>query len=77
MKRATARAFVAVGSNIEPARKVREALRLLAARMRVVGVSTVYRTRALERPEHLAGDKPQRSQGHCRPNGPGGNRLPS
>ncbi len=51
MRKAAARAFVAVGSNIEPARKVREALRLLAARMRVVGVSTVYRTKALERPE--------------------------
>ena len=46
-----ARAFVAVGSNIEPARNVKEALRLLAARVRVVGISTVYRTKPLERPE--------------------------
>jgi dihydroneopterin aldolase/2-amino-4-hydroxy-6-hydroxymethyldihydropteridine diphosphokinase len=51
VREAAARAFVAVGSNIEPARNVREALRLLASRVRVAGVSTVYRTKPLGRPE--------------------------
>ena len=38
------RAFVGVGSNIEPAENVRRALRLLMQEMRVVGLSTVYET---------------------------------
>jgi dihydroneopterin aldolase/2-amino-4-hydroxy-6-hydroxymethyldihydropteridine diphosphokinase len=46
-----ARAFVAIGSNIEPEKNVRQAIRLLARRVRVVAVSTVYRTRPLGRPE--------------------------
>jgi 2-amino-4-hydroxy-6-hydroxymethyldihydropteridine diphosphokinase len=45
-----ARAFIAVGSNIDPEQNVRRALSLLAQRVRVVRVSTVYRTAALERP---------------------------
>jgi 2-amino-4-hydroxy-6-hydroxymethyldihydropteridine diphosphokinase len=45
------RAFVGVGSNIEPADNVRKALRLLAKEMRVVGVSTVYETEPEGRPE--------------------------
>jgi 2-amino-4-hydroxy-6-hydroxymethyldihydropteridine diphosphokinase len=46
-----ARAFIGVGSNIEPERNVRQALRLLAELERVVAVSTVYRTQPLGRPE--------------------------
>lgn len=45
------RAFVGVGSNIDPAENVREALGLLAKEMRVVAVSTVYETEPEERPE--------------------------
>jgi 2-amino-4-hydroxy-6-hydroxymethyldihydropteridine diphosphokinase len=39
-----ARAFVGVGSNIDPAENVKKALLLLAQEMRVAGVSTVYET---------------------------------
>lgn len=46
-----ARAFVAVGSNIEPEANLRRALRLLGQRHRPVAVSTVYRTPPLGRPE--------------------------
>jgi 2-amino-4-hydroxy-6-hydroxymethyldihydropteridine diphosphokinase len=46
-----ARAFVAVGSNIDPAANVRRALELLALEARLVAVSTVYRTRPLGRPK--------------------------
>ena len=45
-----ARAFVGVGSNIEPEKNVAEAVRLLAGRARVAGVSTVYETAPLGRP---------------------------
>lgn len=45
-----ARAFVAVGSNINPARNVRAAIRALAVRLRVVAISTVYRTEPEGRP---------------------------
>ena len=45
------RAFVGVGSNIEPAENVRKALDLLAEEMPVVGVSTVYETEAESQPE--------------------------
>jgi len=48
------RAFIAIGSNIEPEQKVRRALRLLARQVRVTAVSTVYRTAALGRPEQPA-----------------------
>ena len=41
------RAFIGVGSNIEPYQNVRQALRLLARRERLVAVSTVYRTSPL------------------------------
>jgi 2-amino-4-hydroxy-6-hydroxymethyldihydropteridine diphosphokinase len=44
------RAFIAVGSNIEPARNVREALRRLALDEVIAGISTVYRTPAEGRP---------------------------
>ena len=46
-----ARAFIGVGSNIEPAENVRRSLRLLAQGMRVVGVSTVYETEPEGRPQ--------------------------
>ena len=45
------RAFIALGSNIDPDRHVVQAVRLLAAQVRIVGISTVYRTPAEDRPE--------------------------
>lgn len=45
------RAFIAVGSNINPAENVLEAIDRLAEQTRVVAVSTVYRTEPLGRPE--------------------------
>jgi 2-amino-4-hydroxy-6-hydroxymethyldihydropteridine diphosphokinase len=41
-----ARAFVAVGSNINPAANVRAAMGALALRATIVAISTVYRTKA-------------------------------
>ncbi len=38
------RAFVSLGSNIEPERNVREAIRRLASKLRVQAISTVYLT---------------------------------
>ncbi|MGD8238092.1 MAG: 2-amino-4-hydroxy-6-hydroxymethyldihydropteridine diphosphokinase [Armatimonadota bacterium] len=46
-----ARAFVSVGSNIAPADNVLLALRRLAGEVRIVAVSTFYRTAPLGRPE--------------------------
>ena len=46
-----ARAFIGIGSNIEPAENVRAAIRSLAEQTRLVGVSMVYCTDALGRPE--------------------------
>ncbi len=45
------RAFIGVGSNIEPERNVRAAILRLARDTRLVGLSMVYRTEALSRPE--------------------------
>lgn len=45
------RAFISLGSNIDPDANVRRAIGQLAARMRVVGISMVYLTEALGRPE--------------------------
>jgi 2-amino-4-hydroxy-6-hydroxymethyldihydropteridine diphosphokinase len=45
------RAFVGIGSNIEPERNIAKALISLAREARVVGVSTFYRTRPEGRPE--------------------------
>ncbi len=45
------RAFIGVGSNIDPERNVRESIVLLAAQIRVTGISTVYRTAPEDRPE--------------------------
>ena len=44
-------AFIAVGSNIDPERHILEALRRLARRLSVTGVSTFYRTAPLDRPD--------------------------
>ncbi len=46
-----ARAFVSIGSNIDPGENVRKAVRLLARQVRVLGISTVYLTEPVERPE--------------------------
>ncbi|MGC9317270.1 MAG: 2-amino-4-hydroxy-6-hydroxymethyldihydropteridine diphosphokinase [Armatimonadota bacterium] len=46
-----ARVFVAVGSNIDPERNVRAAVRALARRTRVVAISTIYATAPLRRHE--------------------------
>jgi 2-amino-4-hydroxy-6-hydroxymethyldihydropteridine diphosphokinase len=45
-----ARAFIGVGSNIEPAKNVQAAIRLLTARARIVAISTVYSTEPEGRP---------------------------
>jgi len=45
------RAFVSIGSNIDPARNVRAALRALARQVELIGISTVYLTPAEDRPE--------------------------
>ncbi len=49
-----ARAFVALGSNIDPERNVPAALQRLAQAARVLGISMVYRTPAEGRPEQPA-----------------------
>ncbi len=41
------RAFIGVGSNIDPDNNVRLALQLLATRVHVLGISTVYQTEPL------------------------------
>lgn len=46
-----ARAFVGIGSNIDPAENVRLAISRLAGKTQVVAISMVYRTDALGRPE--------------------------
>ncbi len=45
------RAFIGIGSNIEPADNVRAAIRSLARQTHLVGISTVYLTQALGRPD--------------------------
>lgn len=44
------RAFVSAGSNIEPERNMREAVRHLASRVRVTALSTVYLTEPIGSP---------------------------
>lgn len=39
--------FIGIGSNIEPEKNVREAIRLLSGRVKIVRTSSFYRTRAL------------------------------
>lgn len=46
-----ARAFIAVGSNINPSENVRKAIGLLARQAKLKGISMVYRTESLGRPE--------------------------
>lgn len=46
-----ARAFIAIGSNIDPAKNVSAAIRSLAGQTQLVGISMVYRTDALDRPQ--------------------------
>lgn len=46
-----ARAFIGIGSNIDPAQNVRAALHGLARQTRLAAVSTVYLTEALGRPD--------------------------
>ncbi len=48
------RAFVAIGSNIEPEENVRKALYLLARNTRIIGISTVYLTEPEGRPDQPA-----------------------
>ena len=45
-----ARAFVGVGSNVDPAENVERAIYLLSATAKVRGISTVYLTEAVGRP---------------------------
>ncbi len=45
------RAFVAIGSNIEPEKNIERAMRLLALKTRIIGISTVYLTEPEGRPE--------------------------
>jgi dihydroneopterin aldolase/2-amino-4-hydroxy-6-hydroxymethyldihydropteridine diphosphokinase len=45
------RAYIGIGSNIEPAKNVRRAIHRLAGEARLIGVSTVYCTDALGRSE--------------------------
>lgn len=45
------RVYIGIGSNIEPAKNVRRAIHRLAEETRLMGVSTVYCTDALGRPE--------------------------
>lgn len=46
-----ARVYIGVGANINPRENVREALRQLKHAVRIVGISTFYRTAPLGRPE--------------------------
>jgi 2-amino-4-hydroxy-6-hydroxymethyldihydropteridine diphosphokinase len=48
------RAFIAVGSNIDPEHNIPAALDMLKARLDVTAVSTFYRTEPLGRPEQPA-----------------------
>lgn len=43
--------FLAVGSNIDPERNILEALQRIQRHARVTGVSTLYRTEPLDRPD--------------------------
>lgn len=45
------RAYIAIGSNIDPAANVRRAIRSLAQEANLTGISMVYRTDALKRPD--------------------------
>jgi len=49
-----ARAFIGIGSNIDPQKNIRQALRQLAQAVRLTGVSTFYREPPIERPTEPA-----------------------
>lgn len=49
-RQAEVRAYIAIGSNIDPAENVRLAVQRLAKQARLTGISMVYRTAALGRP---------------------------
>src|SRR5262249_13926867 len=49
-----ARAFIGIGSNIDPEKNIRQALRQLAQAVRLTAISTFYREPALERPDEPA-----------------------
>ncbi len=44
-------AFISAGSNIEPAKNIEEAIELLSKQVRIKGISTVYQTEPIDRPE--------------------------
>lgn len=46
-----AKAFISVGSNIEPAENIKAAIRLLGSKVRIKGISTVYLTEPIGMPE--------------------------
>jgi 2-amino-4-hydroxy-6-hydroxymethyldihydropteridine diphosphokinase len=48
------RAFISMGSNLERERNLREALRQLASAVRVLGISTVFETEPIGRPEQAS-----------------------
>ncbi len=48
------RAFIGVGSNLEPERNLRESLRQLASCVRVLDISTVFVTEPIGRPEQAS-----------------------
>lgn len=43
--------YISIGSNINPAENVLQSLRLLAQQVRIINISTVYLTEAIDRPE--------------------------
>jgi 2-amino-4-hydroxy-6-hydroxymethyldihydropteridine diphosphokinase len=45
------RAFISIGSNIHPAANIRKAVHSLRRRVQVTGLSTVYCTKAIDRPD--------------------------
>jgi 2-amino-4-hydroxy-6-hydroxymethyldihydropteridine diphosphokinase len=49
-----ARAFIGIGSNIDPEKNIRQALRQLAQAVRLTAISTFYREPAIERPHEPA-----------------------
>jgi 2-amino-4-hydroxy-6-hydroxymethyldihydropteridine diphosphokinase len=49
-----ARAFIGIGSNIDPEKNIRQALRQLAQAVRLTAISTFYREPALEHPDEPA-----------------------
>jgi 2-amino-4-hydroxy-6-hydroxymethyldihydropteridine diphosphokinase len=44
-------AFIAAGSNIEPAKNIKKAVQMLSQHVLITGISTVYQTEPIGRPE--------------------------